>query len=272
MTRAPLAGIVQAEAAKLARQPSAYVMLGILVGYVALFVFALASVLAAPPMEGFDPQQLLGPIRADAVGFVSDLVTSIALLVLVVLTAQVVGPEFSRGTLRTLLLARARRLDVAWGKLILLAFVVAGLALVVLVAGVAGAAAFGAVLGEPLLHVTAGGLALRAVRTFAALAAWALLAFGMTLLIRNTGVAIGATLGALLVGDVLRSLLASLGTAGTWAGRALPNAAIAALSSSKGLAATDWAWVLPNLLLYVVGLNAWALWKLQRLDVIAATK
>lgn len=272
MSRATRRALFAVEATKALRQPGTWVLAGIFVAYVALIVLALSSVLAAPPGQGVDAAALLTPLRADAVGFVAGVLTSIGLILLVVFTAQLVGQEFSRGTLRTLLLARARRGDVVLAKLALLAFASAALALVVLAGSVLGAWAFSLASGEDLLHADAGPLALLALRSFSAFAAWAAIGFGTTLTTRSLGVGIGATLGGMIAGDVLRGLLAALGTAGLWASRALPNAAITAVSSGAAIPADAWLWIAPNLAAYVVGLNVLAILRLRRLDVIAATK
>jgi ABC-type transport system involved in multi-copper enzyme maturation permease subunit len=271
-THARFRALLAVEAAKALRQPGTLVLGGILVGYLFLIIAALASVLGAPAGAGFDPSSIKTPLRADAVGFVGGILTGIALILLVVFTAQLMGQEFSRGTLRTLLLARARRTDVALAKLALLALVSASLALVVLAGGVVGAWVFSQVTGEALLKPDARAWGKLALQAFAAFAAWAALAFGTTLATRSLGVGIGATLGAMIAGDVLRGLIASLGQVGLWVSRLLPNAAIAAVSGNAPLAASDWAWIVPNLAFYVVGLNALAIWKLQTMDVIAATK
>lgn len=273
MTHARFSALLRAEATKAARQPATYVLAGILLGYAVLIVIALAGILAAPAGAGIDAGALLTPLRADAVGFLASILAQVSLILLVVFTAQLVAQEFARGTLRTLLLARARRADVAWSKLALLALACLGIALVVLAAGIAGAAVFSAASHERLLRLEAGPLARIGLRVLAALLAWAAIAFGTTLATRSLGVGIGATLGAMVAGDVLRGLLASLGTAGLWASRALPNAAIAAISNDAASpAAGDWAWIVPNLLAYVVALVLWALARLRRLDVIAATR
>ncbi|MFA5860780.1 MAG: hypothetical protein WDA16_03705, partial [Candidatus Thermoplasmatota archaeon] len=101
---------------------------------------------------------------------------------------------------------------------------------------------------------------------------WAAITLGVTLLTRSLGVGIGSTLGVLIAGDVLRGVLLGLGTVGLWATRALPNTAINALSGRAAIETSAWAWIVPNLLVYVLGLNAVAIWKLQKLDVISATK
>ncbi len=272
MTHARFSALLWAEAAKARRQPATLVLAAILVGYFVLIVFALSSVLVAPASSGGGAAGLLAPLREDAVGFVSGILSSIGLTLLVIFTAQTVGQEFSRGTLRTLLLARARRLDVALSKLALLGLASIVLALFALAGGVAGAWVFSRVTHEALLSVDGRAFALLALRAAAGFAAWAAIGFGTTLATRSLGVGIGATLGGMIAGDVLRGLLVSLGTAGLWASRALPNAAISLVSGTQGIDASAWAWIVPNLLVYVVGLNVLALARLRSMDVIAATK
>jgi ABC-type transport system involved in multi-copper enzyme maturation permease subunit len=260
------------EATKALRQPATYVLLGILAAYVVLIVIAFASILAAPQGAGLDPAALLAPLRADAVGFVASLAVSIGTLTLVVFAAQSVAQEFTRGTLRTLLLARAQRIDVALAKVALLAAAALLLALLAVAAGVGGAAVFGMVSGETLLKTTPRDVAILLVRAWALLLGWALIALGTTLGSRSLGVGLGSTLGALVAGDILRSLLAGLGQAGVWASRALPNAALSALGPGGHVGASDWGWIAPNLLVWVVALNVLAVRSLLRLDIISATK
>lgn len=271
MSRGGVPAMVEVESAKAMRQPATYVLGGILVAYGALIVLVLGTVLVAPQGTA-GAAGLLAPLRHDAVGFVASILTSIATLLLVIFAAQSVGQEFARGTLRLLLLSGARRRDVPLAKLVFLAFAALVLAAFVAMASAAAVLVFAALAKEDLYNGGPQELALLLVRVFAALLAWGAIATGTTLATRSLGMGIGATVGGLVVGDVLRGLLAAMGSAGLWASRALPNAAIGALAPGGEIAASDWAWIAPNLLLWVVGLNAYAAWSLQRLDVIAATK
>lgn len=272
MTRASFPALVAADGARTLRQPATRVLAGILVGYVAIIIVALASIVRGAEAGDLQTTGLEEILREDAIGFVLQVAGGIATILLVVLASQATGQEFSRGTLRTLLVSRARRGDLLLAKLAVLGIAVLASALVVLVGSVVGAWAFSVALREDLLRVDASDLILALLRQIAALTAWTAIAFGVTLATRSTGVGIGVTLGSLLVGDVVGGLLGTLGDIGVWAGRALPNAAVTAVASSSGVAASDWAWIAPNLALYVVGLNAYAWWRFLGLDVIAATK
>lgn len=269
---ASLGALVRAEATKALRQPSTWVLATILAAYGAIVVFALASILGAPASSNVRADTILAPLRRDAVGFLAGMLGSIGSILLVVFAAQSASSEFARGTLRTLLLHRARRRDVAWSKAILLLVASALVALGVVLLALLGAGVFGAVAHESFLHVDAGALALLAARTWASLAGWSLLALGATLATRSLGFGLGATLGTLVVGDLLAGLLLGFGDWGVWASRALPNTALGVLGSGARIDSSSWAWIVPNLLVYVGGPNLLAAWQLERLDVIAATK
>lgn len=268
---ATFTALLRAEGTKLARQPSSYVLAAILVAYLGLMVVAFVGILGSPPRPGLDTDALLAPLRADAVGFLSGVATSIATILVVVVGAQSVAHELSRGTLRTLLLSGAGRVDLALAKIALLGLASATLAVVVTLGAIAGAAALTAATGEDLLRVSTGGVLVQLGRTAVGLALWSWIALGTTLLTRSLGVGIGATMGTLLAGDVLGGLLTRLGTAGEVAARALPHAAIQRLTSST-LGASDLLWIVPNLLVYVVALVAWGILRLRTMDVVAATK
>lgn len=269
---ATLRALLRAEATKAARQPSTYVLAGILIAYAGLLTIGIATLLAAPTNSSFDPQTLLKPLRADAIAFLTSILGSIATILLVIFTAQTIAQEYARGTLRTLLLHRARRRDIALAKLALLTLASLGLAILVTTLSLLAAATFSAAAHETLLHADAASLAQRTLRIAAALLAWSAIAYGTTLWTRSLGVGIGATLGSLLIGDVLTSLLLAAGDAGRWATRALPNTAIQTLAGNADMTTTSWAWIVPNLIVYVVLLNVLAVRALVKMDVIAATK
>ncbi|MFA5862679.1 MAG: hypothetical protein WDA16_13395, partial [Candidatus Thermoplasmatota archaeon] len=74
--RASLGDVVAVEVTKATRQASTFVMLGIIVGYLVLLVFALASVLRMPEAAGASgAAAILTPLRTDAVGFVAEIVS-----------------------------------------------------------------------------------------------------------------------------------------------------------------------------------------------------
>lgn len=272
MSGARLGALIVADGARTLRQPATRILTGILVGYVAVIIVALASVVRGGETGDLQTTGLAEILREDAIRFVLQVAGGIATILLVVLASQSIGQEFSRGTLRTLLVSRARRSDLLLAKLAVLGIAVIVAALIVLGGSIAGAWAFSMALGEDLLRADAGDLALTLLRQIVAFAAWTAIAFGVTLATRSPGVGIGLALGSLIVGDVVGGLLGSLGDVGVWASRALPNAAVSAVASNAGVVASDWAWIAPNLALYVVGLNAYAWWRFQGLDVIAATK
>lgn len=271
MSAPGLRALARVELEKAARQPSTWVLGAILVAFVGVLLVAFASILAAPSTPELDTATFTVPIRADALGFVLTIFMGNATILAVVFASMLVAHEFSRGTLRTLLLTGARRRDVLLAKG---ATLLAGsllLALLGVLAGVVGAGVFSAMLDERLLRVDAT-LAWRVVGAFGTFATWAILAATFTLWTTSLGAGIGTTLGLLFVGDLVRGLLAGLGDVGVYAGRVLPNAAVAALGGATPPGAGTWAWVVPSLLAYGLVLPWLALRRFERMDVLGATK
>lgn len=270
---ASVATLARAEAYRMARHRATWVLAAILVGYLVIIIVSFATILAAPgQMEGFDKEAFLAPLRADAVAFASTLFSGTAGILVVVLAAMVVGQEFSRGTVRTLLLAGATRRSFGLSKLVALVAVAAALALLGVAFAYGAAAAFGATLGESLVTVRPAAVAWDLLGLFVSLAGWGVLAASVTLWRGSLAMGVGSAIGLLVVGDVARGLVASLGTAGVWASRVLPNTAFGALVEGGAPAASTWLWLAPALGVWLVALPAFALWKLERMDLIAATR
>lgn len=272
MRRARFRDVLAVEATKLARQTSTWVALGILLAYMLVLVIALSSVLRAPQQSGLDTNALLKPLRADALGFVANIGGSIGTIILVVVAAQTMAQEFTRATWRTLLVSRAGRAQVALAKMVVLLLASLVLAIVVALCALAAAAAFEASTGEDLLHASAGTMLASTARLLAPFAVWSLIALGTTLWTGSLGVGLGSTLGGLIAGDIVMGLLRGLGEAGVVASRVMPNAAVGVLSEGSVSSFSTAAWVSANLLAWVVLLNAYAVRKLGRMDVLAATK
>ncbi|MHB8584448.1 MAG: ABC transporter permease [Thermoplasmatota archaeon] len=263
---------VRAEATKAAREPSLYILLAILVGYAAILVFGLASALRAPKTSSFDPSALLAPLKAGAVAFLTSILSGIGTILLLIFSAQLIGTEFSRGTLRTLLTSRARRSDVVIAKLVILAFATAAASVIVVAGGVIGALILSQVAGQSFVHADPQAVAWIVARVFVQLAVWAAFGFAVTLWVRSTGVGIGIALGTLFIGDTLQGLLRSLGTFGDYISHALPGSAASLVGAFGPLDFGTWLWVLPNLVVYIIGVNVIAFLVLRQLDVLAATK
>lgn len=270
--RAPLATVARVEIGRLVRQPTALVLTGILAVYLVVIGASFYALLSAPSVEGFDRDAFVTPIRAAPLPFAMSLFASTATIALVVLAATIVGHEFSRGTLRTLLLSGVTRRTFVAAKLVALA----GVALVVGILGTtftfAAIAAFSAALGERLLVIDAATVLWTFVGLTVTFYGWASLAASATLWRGSLGVGIGAAVGLLIVGDLASDLLAGMGQAGTLASRILPNAAFSALTSGTVPSVTTWAWVLPSLAAYLVVLPWLALRRLEKMDVVAATR
>lgn len=279
MSLADVRVLVGLEGRKALRLPTTWI-LGLVLGtLLVMMAVSFATLFTATPQEGFDTGGFLDAIRQDALGFGVELYAGLASLLLVVFAATLVGQEFSRGTLRTLLLNRASRQDVARSKLVFLVMVSLLLALAGLVVAVALAGVLGLAVGEDLLRfgersasALLGDLAWRAAAMTVGFAVWALVAFALTLWTKSLGAGIGATLALLIAGDGISGLLAAAGDIGLYAARTMPNVALTALSGPDVPGRGTWAWVLPNLLAYGALLPWLAMRRFRRMDVLAATK
>ncbi|HEX2021771.1 MAG TPA: ABC transporter permease subunit, partial [Candidatus Thermoplasmatota archaeon] len=137
MSAARLLDVLAAEVAKAVRAKSTLVLALVFVGYLAAILALFAS---GPPLTGdAETDALLGdPARLLLVAG-----AGIGSIVLAIFAAQLVGHELSRGTLRALLLARARRRDVAAAKLLLVALAAVLLAAAAWLAAWTGGALLG---------------------------------------------------------------------------------------------------------------------------------
>lgn len=272
MTRATLAGLASAEGSKLARQPSTRVLAAILVAYLVVMVIAFYSILSAPEMEGFDKESFLAPLRAQPLGYMVALFSGTGIIIMVVFGAMLIGNEFSRGTLRTLLLAGVDRTQLVLAKLATILAIAIPFALVGILFAIGGLYAFSAATGEDLVRFGATDVSWSLFGMALALWGWAVIAFAITLYSGSLGVGIGSALGLLIVGDILAGLIAGAGDIGTYAARLLPNAGLGVLQRGSPPDASTWAWALPNLVVYLGGLPWLALQKFQRADALAATR
>lgn len=268
---ATLGSLVRAESMKLARQPATWILSVVLVGYLLVVGVSFYALLTAPAVEGFDRDAFLAPMRAQPLGFTTSLFSGTASIVLVILASTLVGQEFSRGTLRTMLLSGATRKSFALSKIAIVLAIAAIAALVGMVFSVLALLALGAAVGERLLTLGAADAAWAALGLFVVFGGWGILAITTTLARGSLGVGIGVTMATLIVGDVATGLFASMGDVGVLAGRLLPNAAFGALSLAPP-EAIAWAWIAPNLIFYLLLLPYLALRRFERTDVVAATR
>lgn len=264
--------LLAAEGTKLARQPTARVLALVLASYLVLMLVAFASILGAPEVQGFDKDAFLAPLREDALAFNAALFASTGTIVAIVLGASSVGHELSRGTLRAMLLAGAPRARFGAAKLASLALASVPVALVGIAFAVGATLAFGAVVGERLLHASPRDVAWLALGLTVTIAGWAVLAGALTLASGSLGVGIGVTIGVLIAGDVVTGLLAGVGDLGVYASRALPNAALGAFLRPSPPRAIDWVWILANLGFWIGALPALAVRRLRGIDALAATR
>ena len=273
------ASVVGAQWMALRRRPMTWILGVVLLAYMVLVFGSFAVLLSAPPGEAFDAELLLGPIRAGGPAYLAQLYGSIASILIIVLASSLAGHEFSRGTLRTLLLSRVPRGTLIGAMLAVLGAVgVIAAAIGVLVTLIAGQGV-GAAAGEDLLrlqgprHLLLMSLSLF-FRLGLMLGTWAILAFSMTLLTRSLLAGIGGTLAFQLIGGVAAGLLASLGDVGVYAGRFIVTTAIDRVTVPPvlDLSSTDIAWVTANLLAYLALPTWWAIHRFRRMDVLAATR
>ncbi len=266
--------LFRAEFAKLARQPSVWILSGIFGAFAFLLLFSFGSFLATP--SSADPGGAAvffrEALRQDALLFISNPLSSILVILFVILAALLMGHEYSRGTLRTLLLTGARRRDVVHAKLATLLTLATGLTVALLMFAFAAAGLLGLIAGESFVRWDPGAVAWRALATLVTLATWGILAFAVTLVTRSLGAGIGVVMATLVLGGTIASILMIFGDVGVWAMRMFPNTAINALTGSRVPDAETLVWAIPNLVGYV-GLAIWGSYRrLETLDVLAATK
>jgi ABC-2 type transport system permease protein len=236
-----LAGCVSAEALKLRRRASTWILAVILFLYVvvlsylvlfAVFKSAPASSLRGSGLRSEDLMAMLYPEHLAP--YVLQLLGGIGAAVALILGALAASSEYDWRTLRTLLTLGPGRLTILGAKVVLLA------ALTLLLA--AGILA-GAILASLLvagLQGHAGGWPGAAELLRAALAAWLVLAvwtgfgFALGILLRQTGMAIGI---GLVWAIVVEGLILNLLPAATWVKdlrRVFPGANATALAQSFG--------------------------------------
>lgn len=284
----PLSTLIRVERTRILRRPMAWILGIIISGLTGLIYASLALVLLLPedaggglsPEETADIRELV--IFPEGFSFGMGAIGGFATIAMIILAAGAFGSEFSWGTVRTSLMAGVSRDRFYTSKLITL------LALGGLVTLVAAVLAFGATLtvglvvdqsfytdewlnGEFFLDTL-----LVAFRTFIAIGIWILIAATATLVTHSLAAGIGMTLGAYIGGDIVFSLLGAAGDIGRWVSRLFPNEAVNALLSMNGTnppsyEATDYAWIIANLLFYTVAAVATAIYRFRRMDIIAAS-
>ena len=116
----PFGTLLSVELTKVLRRPMTWVLAAILVGFLALIYGSLTAALLAPAVEGFDPSDLRAQVLLpNGFGFGLSIPAGVGTVRVVILAASVYGSEFSWGTVRTMLLARAGRTRLVVGKLVL---------------------------------------------------------------------------------------------------------------------------------------------------------
>lgn len=235
-----------------------------LVGLFTLLVFV--NVPAAPQPDGppFPPLDAFGAADGLAAGFTFGQ-QMIALITLVVFAANVAG-EFSRGTVKMLLVAEPRRTNLLLGKTAALTvWTVASSLVAFLVQGVVGAATLTArgvdvsawwsldavvASAEVFANITVGAVG------------WGLIGFFLGVLTRRTAAAIGIGLGLVLIAENLVDAL--------WpeVGRWLPGHVFQAVASGGSAAEPYWV-AAAAAAAYAVGLLVVSLALFHRSDVQA---
>lgn len=287
---ATLRDLFGVELSKLIRRPMTWISAVVLLGFVVLVYAALLLTLLAGGTEGnlqvqgADSTQSLREqiLMPDGFSLGLNLAQGVGGVLLVIIAAGMFGSEISWGTLRTMLLMRADRTRLVIAKLLVLGVGAIVVTIIGVVVGLAGSLFVGLVLGEGLRTsswvtgdffqsaLVAAGTAL------VGLAMWALVGATMTVLTRSLAAGIGITLALLFVGDLVLQLVASAGRVGVWISRLFLNTALSALSrlasnNPPHYNATDWAWIITNLVVYAVVLVAVAVVRFRRMNALSTT-
>lgn len=264
--------LLRVEMTKLIRQPTTWILSGVLVAYLLVIATSFTALLRAPDVEGFDRESFVAPIRADPLAFTAALFSGTVTILLVILAATIVAQETSRGTLRTLLLAGATRQRFALAKFALMLALATLLATIGTAFSLAAIAAFSAAIGEQLLTPDTRTTLVLLRGLFITFAGWGILATAATLWRGSLGIGIGVTLGLLIGGDVIGGLLANAGDLGTLASRLLPNTAMNSFNSARPITAATWTWASANLAFYLLLIPYLAMRQLERTDAVSSSR
>lgn len=279
------------ELAKLIRRPMTWITAAILLGFSVLIYAVLILTLVAPglqdsvqvesndPMAGLQESVLL----PDGFAMGISLVQSVGVVLVIILAAGMLGSEFSWGTLRTMVLMRADRTRILVAKLLTLLLIAIVITLVGIGIGLVGPIVAGLVLGEGLRTAEWAnaeflrGAAIASLATLVAVTLWALIGTTLTVFTRSLAGGIGISLAAYFVGDIGFQIIASIGRVGVWITRLFPNTAINALnqlglmSNPPTYGASDWAWIIANLLIYTVALTVIGIVRIRRVNLLASS-
>lgn len=287
---APLSRIYIAELWKLLKRPMTWTLGTILVVLIVLVYGTLIATLLAPDGVGVDvevdesmgsslEQSLLLP---DGLFMGIGLVQLIVTALIIVLAAGMIGSDLSWGTIRTMLVMGSGRTDILIAKM--LALVTAGIAgmLIGLVLTILGSLVTGIAIGESVALSTwfaagfFGDAAVLLSRAMVGVLVWAAVAGTITLITRSLAAGLGASLALLFLGGQIGGLLGQLGDIGVWMGRALPNAGVDALTQLNAAippsyGPSDWAWIVTNIVGWLILLSVVAIVTFRRMDTLAAS-
>lgn len=278
---ASLGTLFGVELAKIVRRPMTWILVVILFGFTVLVYASLILALVSGfegnvTVEGAEGQSFEDMILLpDGFSLGVGLAQGVGSVLLAILAAGTFGSEFSWGTLRTMLLMRADRVRLLIAKLLVLLLAVVVVTLLGAAIGLFGSLVAGIVVDGSLR--TDQWLTASFFRDAARLMLigmvystfWTLFAAALTIVTRSLAAGIGVTMAALFVGDFTTSIIAGLGTLGRWISRIFPNTALNALSTGTDLVATDWAWIVTNLVGYTALMLAIAVVRFRRMNMIS---
>jgi ABC-2 type transport system permease protein len=218
-----MARLIKAEIYKLRKRSMTYILLAILLGFIALLLSIMqvseASTTATTLVNGVATTQAVKAVAAN-VFFMKDAISVgitlscglVGLVLAVVLISNATGSEYGWNTMRPYLLCSESRLKMVTAKLIAAAiFIIAGVIIGVLFAGLLGAL-FTALrgyswnLGMGTMSFT-GHQLLNMVRGLYTILPYILLAFLFTVLGRSTAAGIGFGIGAYVAESIITGVL-----------------------------------------------------------------
>jgi ABC-2 type transport system permease protein len=214
--------LIKAEIYKLRKRSMTYILLLILIGFIALFLSIMQatelSSNAATATTGSSAVTLAPAVAAD-IHFLKDAITAalsilgtVGMVLAVVLIANSTGSEYSWNTIRPYLLCSESRLKMFTAKLIAaVIFIVAGM-IIGLIIGILLGVLFTAIRGFSwdLSFVTmsyTGHQLLTFIRTFYVILPYILLAFLFTVMGRSTAAGIGFGIGFFFLESVITGLM-----------------------------------------------------------------
>jgi ABC-type transport system involved in multi-copper enzyme maturation permease subunit len=275
---------------KLFKRPMTWTLGIILIALMILVYGTLIATILVPDGMGLEVEvdQSMGSsleeslILPDGLYMGIGLVQLIVTTLIIILAAGMVGSDLSWGTVRTMLMMGAGRIQILIAKVLALATIGLIAILTGLALSIAGSVTTGIVTGrgaEFSSWLTTGFFTDAGVligRAMVGVMLWAIVSATVTLITRSLAAGLGASLALLFLGGQMGGLLGQLGDVGLWMGRALPNAGVDALTQLNALipptySAGDWSWIIANIVGWIVVLAIAAIITFKRMDTLAAS-